>query len=92
MEDFRFAIEVTTNGQNSSFLRNWVDNGVNSFLIRFDTAQKTTKEEIGKNGIIMRNVGWGGPELVVKGDEHYISHNTVPRARLYQDILNHRST
>jgi hypothetical protein len=35
--------------------------------IRFDTATSTTLDEVGKNGFIRSNVGWGGPTLVVKG-------------------------
>lgn len=46
-------------------------------MIRFDTAKKTLLSEVGKDGTISYNVGWGGPTLVVKGENHDIDHNTV---------------
>merc|ERR1719421_773001 len=46
-------------------------------MIRFDTAKSTTLAKVGKKGTVSYNVGWGGPALVMKGDEHTIEHNTV---------------
>lgn len=71
------GIHVTIGGQASLFTRNWVFDGVHSLMIRFDTAKSTTLAKVGRKGTVSYNVGWGGPALVIKGDDHTIEHNTV---------------
>merc|ERR550514_1788977 len=71
------GIHVVIAGQNSVFDHNWVFDGDHSMMIRTDTAKSTTLAKVGRHGVIDHNVGWGGPALVVKGDEHRIEHNTV---------------
>jgi len=46
-------------------------------MIRTDTAKTTNISGVGRKGTMQYNVGWGGPDLVIKGDEHTIAHNTV---------------
>jgi len=71
------GIHVVISGQSSTFRYNWIYNGDHSLMIRTDTAKTTTLEEVGRKGTMSYNVGWGGPMLVIKGDEHTIEHNTV---------------
>ena len=71
------GIHVTIGGQSSQFHHNWIYDGYHSLLIRFDTATSTTLDKVGKNGTLSHNVGWGGPTLVAKGDNHTVEHNTV---------------
>merc|ERR1719316_417276 len=71
------GIHVVISGQSSTFQYNWIYNGDHSMMIRTDTAKTTKLSQVGRKGTIQYNVGWGGPALVIKGDEHTISHNTV---------------
>merc|ERR1719443_917005 len=71
------GIHVTIDGQTSYFERNWISNGHHSMMIRFDTAKKTLLKDVGTDGKVYNNVAWGGPDLVVKGDEHILTDNTV---------------
>jgi hypothetical protein len=71
------GIHVVISGQSSTFQYNWIYNGDHSMMIRTDTAKTTKLDEVGRQGTMQYNVGWGGPALVIKGDEHTISHNTV---------------
>eukprot|EP00746_Dinoflagellata_sp_MGD_P086255 gnl/MRDRNA2_/MRDRNA2_34125_c0_seq1.p1 gnl/MRDRNA2_/MRDRNA2_34125_c0~~gnl/MRDRNA2_/MRDRNA2_34125_c0_seq1.p1 ORF type:complete len:956 (-),score=188.19 gnl/MRDRNA2_/MRDRNA2_34125_c0_seq1:308-3001(-) len=71
------GIHVVISGQSSTFRYNWIYNGDHSMMIRTDTAKTTELADVGKNGTISYNVGWGGPALVVKGENHTIEHNTV---------------
>mmetsp|Transcript_10331 Transcript_10331/g.17023 ORF Transcript_10331/g.17023 Transcript_10331/m.17023 type:complete len:986 (+) Transcript_10331:125-3082(+) len=71
------GIHVTRKGQDGHFMYNWIFDGYHSMLIRFDTSTSTELDEVGRGGTVQYNVGWGGPNMVIKGEEHNISHNTI---------------
>lgn len=70
------GIQVAAKAQDGAFTDNWVLGG-RAAMLRFDSPRLAVLQQVGRGAEIARNVVQGG--MVLKGDEHWVHHNTVER-------------